>query len=145
MKLKEFFEKYGTDTTTNIELLNIAKNLGLKNFYYVMRDEVKDLPKDKKPLNVMTNIHTSKENGVHHSSFYICDKRKYFFDSYGLKPTKEVKDFIGDGYSSKFIIQKPNTRYCGQMSLYVLHQLNTTDKSFFDIILDIKNECENTS
>ena len=110
MKLKDFFDKYGTDATTNFELMNIAKNLGIKNFYYVMRDEVKDLPKNKKPLNVMTNIHTSKENGVHHFSFYVSDKAKYFFDSYGLKPTKEVKEFMGNGYSSKFMIQEPNTR-----------------------------------
>ena len=33
---------------------------------------------------------------------------------------------MGNGYSSKFMIQEPNTRYCGQISLYGLYQLNTT-------------------
>ena len=91
MKLKEFFDKYGTDTT-NFELMNIAKNLGIKNFYYVMRDEVKDLPKNKETLNVTINIHTSKENGVHHSSFYVSDKGNYFLTLIVQNQLKKLKN-----------------------------------------------------
>ena len=142
---KEFKDKFGEDTTTNIQLIQIAKALKIPNFYYVMRDEMGLLPKDKKPLYVMTNIHTSKEKGVHHSCFYketkgdlnkVTEAGSYFFDSYGLPPTKEVEKFMGSGICSTFKIQEDGTRYCGQMSLYVLHRLNQGDK-FTDIVLSL--------
>ena len=131
----EFKRKFGEDTTTNIQLMQIAKVLKISNFYYVMRDEMKLLPKDKKPLYGMTNIHTSKEKGVHHSCFYIGEG-SYFFDSYGLPPTKEVEEFMGSGICSTFKIQEEGTKYCGQMSLFVLHRLNQGDK-FTNIILSL--------
>ena len=142
---KEFKERFGEDTTTNIQLIQIAKLMKIHNFYYVMRDEVSSLPRDKRPLYVMTNIHTSKETGVHHSCFYMGanDNPKddpkggsYFFDSYGLPPTKEVEEFIGSGICSTFKIQEDRTKYCGQMSLFVLHRLNQGDK-FTDIVLSL--------
>ena len=51
---KEFKKLFGEDTTTNIQLLQMAKILKIPNFYYVMRDEMHLLPLQKKPLNVMT-------------------------------------------------------------------------------------------
>ena len=36
---KEFKQRFGEDTTTNIQLMQIAKLLKIPNFYYVMRDE----------------------------------------------------------------------------------------------------------
>ena len=141
--LKEFFDKFGTDTTNNIELMNYAKMLGIKNFHYVMRDEMKLLPTNKFPLNVMTNIHTSDQPGVHHNCFYVGKKDKYFFDSYGLAPTKEVEKFLGHGEHSTFKLQQDNTRYCGQLSLYFLYLMNHTDKSYRDIVLNIKQELNN--
>ena len=77
---KEFKQSFGEDMTTNIQLIQIAKALKIPNFYYVMRDEMNLLPKDKKPLYVITNIHTSKEKGIHHSCFYKGTKgASYFF------------------------------------------------------------------
>ena len=141
--LKEFFDKFGTDTTNNIELMNYAKMLGIKNFYYVMRDEMDRLPKDAKfPLTVMTNIHTSNQPGVHHNCFYICDSNRYFFDSYGLAPTKEVEKYMGHGEHSTFRLQEDNATYCGQLSLYFLYLMNH-GKSYYDVILSLKNELEN--
>ena len=55
--------------------------------------------------------------------------------SYGLPPTKEVEKFIGNGVCSTFKIQD-GTKYCGQMSLYVLCLLNQGDK-FKDIVLSL--------
>ena len=39
--------------------------------------------------------------------------------------------------SSTFKIQEYGTKYCGQMSLYVLYRLNQGDK-FTDIVLSLK-------
>ena len=157
---KEFKQRFGEDTTTNIQLMQMAKLVIMPNFHYAMRDEMFLLLKDKrslqeqkkpfclaesKMLNVMTNIHTSKEKGVHHSCFYCSDSENYFFDSYGLPPTKELEKFLGEGISSTFKIQEEGTKCCGQMSLYVLYRVTTADAKFIDIVLSLKNECENTS
>ena len=142
LTLSEFFDRYGTDTTNSIQLYHIAKQLKIPNFYYAMRDEVSSLPKDKKPLNVMTNIHTSEQPGVHHNCFHISDKGNFFFDSYGLNPTREVVEFMGRGVGSSFKIQQDDTRYCGQMSMYVLYRLNLTNDKFENIILDLKKNIE---
>ena len=101
---------------------------------------MKLLPRDKKPLYVMPNIHTSKEKRVHHSCFYIGDG-SYFFYSYGLFPIKEVTAF---SVLLKFKKMAQNTK-CSQMSLYVLRRLHQGDK-FTDIILSLyKNELKNIS
>ena len=42
MNIKEFLNRYGVDTTTNFQLLHWAKQLGLKNFHVLMRDEIRD-------------------------------------------------------------------------------------------------------
>ena len=47
MKLKEFLDKYGTNTTSNFQLLHWGKQLKLKNFCVVMKDEIKAI-EDKK-------------------------------------------------------------------------------------------------
>ena len=96
---------------SNIQLMQMAKILKIPNFYYVMRDEMKLLLTHRKTLNGMTNIHTWKENGIHHSCFYMGSEN-FFFDSYGLSPTKEIKKFIGEGISFTFKIQD-ETKYCG--------------------------------
>ena len=162
---KEFKQRFGEDTTTNIQLMQMAKILKIPNFYYVMRDEMNLLPTDRKPLNVMTNIHTSKENGVHHSCFYmgelneVKNNENFFFDSYGLPPTKEVEHFMRNGVYNTFKIQEDRTKYCGQMSLYVLYRLqqgdslenslqdsleNSLQDKFTDIVLSLKNELKNS-
>ena len=88
----------------------------------------------------MTNIHTSKENGVHQSCYYsrktasapadAWNDENFFFDSI---PPKEVLKFLGEVISSTFNIKENGTKYCGQMSLYVLYRLNQGDK-FTDIV-----------
>ena len=43
MKLKEFLDKYGTNTTSNFQLLHWSKQLKLKNFRVVMKNEIKGI------------------------------------------------------------------------------------------------------
>ncbi|ESO85522.1 hypothetical protein LOTGIDRAFT_155009 [Lottia gigantea] len=41
--MNEFLDKYGTDTTTNFQLMRWANELNISPFYYCMRDEINDL------------------------------------------------------------------------------------------------------
>ena len=112
-----------------------------------MNDELNTIKKQF-PLNVITNLHSSNQPGVHWNCFYINNDRgeqssrkpsasKYFFDSYGLPPTKEVENFLGKGTTySTFKIQENNTSYCGQLALYILYLLNFSNLSYEEIVLE---------
>ena len=61
--ITDFLHKYGTDTTNNFQLLNWGKQLKIKNFHVLMKDEIKEIKPTKKPLNIITNNNTSKQDG----------------------------------------------------------------------------------
>ena len=146
MDWKKFTQRFGTDTTTNIQLMNFAKQLGLKPFRCVMRDEIKSLPQFG---YFIVNIQTSNENGVHWSAIYSDKKRVYFFDSYALPPLKEVLEkfnhtnerWCEDWHEQ---IQTFDKKYCGQMSLYFLYRMskskNKNLEDYKNILQSIKNE-----
>ena len=132
---QDFQKKFGTKTTSNIDLYKFAKILKLKNFHVIMNDELNTIKKQF-PLNVITNLHSSNQPGIHWNCFYIYNSKKYFFDSYGLPPTKEVENFLGKGTTySTFKIQENNTSYCGQLALYILYLLNFSNLSYEEIVL----------
>ena len=143
MNITDFYKRYGKYTTTNFQLRDYAKELKIPNFHICMRDEISDLPRTAIPLNVITNIHTSHERGVHWSAFHVSKEKAYFFDSYALPPTKEIIDFLPknlDRTRNTFQLQDFNDSYCGQLSLYVLYKLSCNE-DFQKIILSIvKNE-----
>ncbi len=45
LSIKEFLDRYGEDTTTNFQLLHYAKELGIKPFKVIMRNELYKLKK----------------------------------------------------------------------------------------------------
>ena len=94
MNIDDFYKRFGRDTTTNFQLEKYAKELQVPNFYVCMHDEINQLPRNNFPLNVIINIHTSEERGVHWSVLYINKDEVYFFDSCGLAPTQEILDFL---------------------------------------------------
>ena len=140
--MDKFLNKYGVNSTNNFQLLHYAKQLKIPNFTILMRDEIKSYKSNKLPINIITNIHTSKENGVHWSAFHIDkNNNKYFFDSFGLPPTCEIINKFKSNendhiLSSNFKIQKLGTSYCGQISLFVLNELNNNNK-YESIILSL--------
>lgn len=133
MSIKSFFKKYGKQTTTNFDLIKIAEQEGISPFHIAMRDELKDLPDDI-PIFVITNIHTSKEKGVHWSCLAKRQDGNIFFDSYGLSPTIEIKDFLKHATYNTFSIQEPGTTEYGQLCLFMLKELYD-GKDFMNIIL----------
>ena len=94
MNINDFYKCFGRDSTTNFQLERYARELKIPNFYVCMCDEMNQLPRNKFPLNVIVNIHTSKEQGVHWSALYINKDIVFFFDSYDLVPTQEIIDFL---------------------------------------------------
>ena len=140
MNIQKFFNKYGTDTTNNFQLLHWGKQLGLKNFQVIMKDEIKDI-KIKSLMNIICNIENSFEDGAHWSCLYynVKNKNSIWFDSYGRPPDQEIIDKFGKGtiLSSNFKIQEFGTKYCGQLSLFILFKLNQ-GMDYENIILNLK-------
>ena len=107
MKLRNFLNKYGTSTTSNFDLRDIGKDLGL-DLKVIMWDELlKVKPKDC----VIMNLQTSKEKGSHWVAIY---KNDYYFDPYGVIPTKEIFKYLKKDFIYNTIqVQPDNTKMCG--------------------------------
>ena len=127
------------DGMTTGEVEKMAKKLKLLNFQCVMRDELKGkIPKNKECGII--NLDTSKGIGSHWSCWYKNGDNKYYFDSFGLLPPKEIIKYLGSPIMySTYQIQQFNDTNCGEWCLYVLKELNT-GKNFTDVVLDIINE-----
>jgi hypothetical protein len=145
LTIYNFFDKFGTDTTTNFQLMKWSKDLEMPKVHIIMKNELSDLKKfgKNKIYFIICNYQTTKEVGIHWVALYKNSSKhiSFYFDSYGIIPFKEAIDFLDttDRYYSTFQIQKPNTNYCGVLCLFVLYQLYK-GKDFFDIILSLKNE-----
>ncbi len=91
--MKQFLDWFGRSTTSNFELMDIAKQLKIPNFYIKMKDKIKQLKRiRKRPLYCVANYHLSSQNGFHWICFYCNKDKLYFFDSYGISPLQEVKE-----------------------------------------------------
>ena len=56
LTINDFFKRYGTSTSTNFQLMHWAKQLKIKNFQILMRDELKNININYLPINIITNI-----------------------------------------------------------------------------------------
>ena len=137
LDLKQFCKIYGTHTTTNFDLIKYAKRFKIINFQVLMRDEIQ-FANMKLPINVITNLNTSTQKGVHWSCFHEDQLgKKYWFDSYALPPTiKIIKKFKSPILGNTInLFQDFDMSYCGQLSLFILYKLN--NESYESIILDL--------
>jgi len=133
--LNDFLFKYGIDTTTNFDLKDIAKDLGIK-IKVVMHDELKEKPLKSSNLNII-NLDSSENKGSHWVCLY---KNKYYFDPYGVLPIKEVQKIDGLLYNT-LQIQPDDTKMCGQLCLYVLYNLEKGE-DFGNLILNMYEEMQ---
>src|SRR5829696_6867596 len=139
MSLKVFLNKYGEDSTSNFQLLKYAKDLGIKPFKVVMRNELYKLKKTKKNY-IIANYQTTNEKGVHWVALYRnSNSKSFYFDSYGIVPFQEAEEFLGNGVYSTFKIQPTGSKMCGQLALFFFFSLSK-GRDFFDIVLEMKNE-----
>jgi hypothetical protein len=142
LTLSQFLDKFGEDTTSNFDLLQWSKQLGIQNFHYAMRDEMKNFIKGpqtegKRPIFIIANYETSRETGSHHVALYKDIDHAYYFNSFGTQPFKEAINFLGNHHIySTFQIQKMDEKCCGQLSLYFLYCLHN-GKNYYDTIFDM--------
>ena len=126
--------------TTNIELLDLAKDLSIPNFHCICQDETNQCPTENIPINIIVNLNDSDNNvNGHWCLSFINDDQKVYYSSFGDPIPNLVKDFmmkVDDRkiLSSNFQIKDFNTDTCGLYRILILFLLNIKIK-FEDIII----------
>jgi len=119
---------------SNFEITDKCKELKIKNFKGVfMRDELKG--KSAKNECFILNHDISSQNGTHWTCLYTKNGVSFYFDSFGLDPPLEIKDYCKgvERYCSTFKIQEYDEVICGHYSVFMLYCLNK-GYSFFDVL-----------
>ena len=96
MNLNDFLIKYGSHSTSNFDLKNIFNDLNIIG-KVLMRNELSKIKSTKKN-NIIMNLQTSKDIGSHWVSIYKSCINNYYFDPYGILPTKEVYDYLSQPF-----------------------------------------------
>jgi hypothetical protein len=124
--------------TTNIQLLDLVKKLNIPHFRGIYnRDSLPD-----KPLEIENGIlHSRDENDIrtgHWTSFYINHDKVYYFDSFGITPTKEFCKYVSplQIITHNFQIQQLEDENCGELCVLFLYLINK-GIDYFDVILSL--------
>lgn len=133
--------------TTNIQLIEAAKRLNLKDFKGVfMRDELKSMKPNRFECGIV-NLDSSSNEGTHWVCWFKNKNNKIYFDSFGIQPPLEIVEYLKSPILyNTYQIQQFNDSNCGEWCLHVLNELNKrgristeVDENFIDIILEIIN------
>ena len=104
--------------TTNIELIDLAKDLSIPNFHCISKDETNQCLIENIPINIIVNLNDSDNNvNGNWCLSFINDDQKVYYSSFGDPIPNQVKDFmmkVDDRkiLSSNFQIQDFNTNTC---------------------------------
>ena len=126
--------------TTNIELLEIAKDLSIPNFHCICKNETNQCPTENIPINMIVNLNEFDNNVNGHLCLcFIIDDQKDYYSSFCDAIPNQVKEFmmtVDDQkiLSSNFQIQDFNTDTCGLYCILIFLLLNNKLK-FEDIII----------
>ena len=114
--------------TTNLQLINLAKDLSIPNFHCICIDErnvriidhMNQCPTNNTPINIIVNLNDSDNNVNGHKCLcFINDDQNVYYSSFGGDPIpNQVKEFmikVDDLkiLSSNFQIQLLITDTCG--------------------------------
>lgn len=109
---------------SNFELMDAVKKLSIPNFRGVfVRDT---LPKKSRVKESgILNLDDTTGNGTHWVAWYKNGNDKYYFDSFGIQPPKELIRYLKPPvYYSTEQIQPRDQVFCGHLCLFVLKQLS---------------------
>jgi hypothetical protein len=136
MEIKQFLERFGTNTTSNFDLMDIARILNIPNFHCLMSNEINKLKRMKLPIYAVINYQSNKFDGTHWVCLYKDINKSYYFDSYGLQIIPELESYLRDGIQSTFKIQPDDSKMCGSLCMFILYKLSNHE-DFFNIILTL--------
>lgn len=109
------------EETTTLDLLQLAKGMGLPVALVAMRDT---LPNTKVLGFTLVNMDEGGGEGTHWTALYGTKKEVIYFDSFGCVPPTTVVDYVkkhwgfSNGFFSNWQIQDLKARSCGQWCLW---------------------------
>ena len=132
-------------TTYDSDLMHYANILKIPNFCHVkMRDELGKRPLFQECGIINLNKHT--ELGSHWTAYFKDGDRRYYFDSYGQAPPRELLEYLKTSsemkqnaaviHRSAVMVQHLDTDECGALCLYVLKKLSIGE-SFSKILASL--------
>ena len=121
---------------SNFDIIDLCKKLRITKFRgCFMRDEISSLKSSKDDECFVMNTDHSSSSGTHWTAVNVSDGTTFYFDSYGLEPTLEIKKYCkAPRFFNTFEIQKPNEVICGHLSLYFLYRMRNCKKDFFTVL-----------
>ena len=97
------------------------------------RDELPDLPMEKRPFALVINTDPHDKPGQHWLAIYAPIEGPYeLFDSFGLAPSFYALDFVGPTHSL-YSLQSYSSSLCGHYCIYFIY-LRSREHSFQNII-----------
>ena len=97
--------------------------------------------RNRKPCSYVCNLSPIKNPGTHWVCVFVpITGYVEYFDSFGLEPPKELKNFMGRNEFKKNIewIQGPLTTACGQYCMYYIYSRTVYGLSMNEIISQLK-------
>ena len=134
--------KRGPEGLTNFDILHLVNHLKIPNFRGVFcRNELPCEPEINE--SGIMNLSKSSDPGSHWVGYYKDGEERIYFDSFGqtvpievqkyLKTPKEFNNNEPAIQRNTDIVQKPNTKICGHLCVYVLDSLSK-GANFHEII-----------
>ena len=141
---------------SNFDIIRICKKLRISNFKgCFMRDEIGNLDavsSNDECFNM--NLDDSNSAGTHWIAVNIAGASDtsgagatdtssasgttYYFDSFGLPPTDEIKRYCKEPrFYNSFVFQKPSEVICGHLCIYFLYSMRKCNKDFCTVLDEI--------
>ena len=131
-------------TMTDLNLLRYVTRLKIPNFRGVrMRDELTGKSPHHSECGIL-NLENHLQRGSHWTCWFKEGKDRYYFDSYGEPPPREIIQYLKSVNElekdkpvikrSAVTVQRDNTSECGALCLYVLKRMS--DGILFPVILE---------
>ena len=119
-------------TLTSADVTYLANKLKISSFVgCFMKDQLKARP--GKVESGILNLENSSEDGSHWVAWYKNANDRYYFDSYGMPPPKELLNYLKTTneirQKSKVVkqssveVQQDTSYECGALCLYVLFHI----------------------
>ena len=108
---------------SNFDIIRICEKLKMRNFKScLMRDETRNICINDECF--IMNTDESSSSGQHWIAVNIDGGITYYFDSFGVEPTEEIKQYCKElRFYNSFEFQKPNEVICGHLCLYFLYKM----------------------
>lgn len=128
------------DGMSDYEFIEHVKRLKILNFRgYIMRDQLSKLTPLDKECGAL-NLDDFNNGGTHTVCWFKDENSKYYFDSFGVVPPKELIRYLKSPILySTYQIQQFNDTNCSEWCLHVLNELNK-GREYIDVILEIINK-----